>query len=154
MLDYLILNKKPKYDLDGTEAKNLLYKTLTIDTNKYSGQFLQVNEYYIARPDLISLAMYGDDCYGDIICKINGISNPFELNKGMILFIPDIESIYNILDNDYLEHTNEIIKNTDNISIFTKRGAQKHKKEPRTNTEQVIGDSRYIIDKSLGMVLY
>ena len=154
MLDYLILNKKPKYDLNGTEAKNLLYKTLTIDTNKYSGQFLQVNEYYIARPDLISLAMYGDDCYGDIICKINGISNPFELNKGMILFIPDIEYIYNILDNDYLKHKNEIIKNTDNISIFTKRGAQKHKKEPRTNTEQVIGDSRYIIDKSLGMVLY
>ena len=154
MLDYLILQKKPKYDLDGTEAKNLLFKTLISDENNYSGQFLKVNEYYIARPDLISLAMYGDDSYGDIICKINGISNPFELNKDMVLFIPNIESIYNILNNDFMENKSEIISNTDNISVYTKKGAQKQKNEPRTNTEQIIGDSRYIIDKSLGMVLY
>ena len=154
MLDYLILQRKPKYDLDGTEAKNLLYKTVISDTKNYSGQFLQVNEYYVARPDLISLGMYGDDRFGDIICKLNGISNPFELNEGMILFIPDIESIYHILDDNYLDRETEIISNNDNISITTKYGAQKQKKSPRTNTEQIVGDRRYVIDKSLGMIIY
>ena len=46
---------------------------------------VEVTEDYIARPDLISLKAYNSDDYTDIICKLNGISNPFELNKGDIL---------------------------------------------------------------------
>ena len=93
MLDYNILSQKP----DITVVKNgeyVTYKDLLSQT--YNGNFIQggrivyVEKYYIARPDLISLAVYGDDKYADIICKINGISNPFELNEGMYLYTPDI----------------------------------------------------------------
>ena len=93
MLDYNILSQKPNI----TVVKNgeyVTYKDLLSQT--YNGNFIQggrmvyVEKYYTARPDLISLAVYGDDKYGDIICKINGISNPFELNEGMYLYTPDL----------------------------------------------------------------
>lgn len=33
-----------------------------------------------ARPDLVSLRVYGEDTYQDYICKLNGISNPYSLD--------------------------------------------------------------------------
>ena len=111
MLDYLTLENKPLYTINGETATDLLYKTWNTDKN-FSGDYLLVNEYYIARPDLISLAVYGEDRYADIICKVNGISNPFELNEGQIIFIPTIESIENILDLDAKTLTTKKIKYT------------------------------------------
>ena len=153
MLDYLILNNKPIIKLGTENAIDLLDKTIDL-SKEYSGQFLRVNEYYVARPDLISLAIYGDDKFADIICKINGISNPFELNEDMVLFIPDQESIYNILVTENSQNRTELLKNDDNISILNKVGAQKAKSAPRSPSEQIIGDYNYIVDKSLGIVIY
>ena len=63
---------KPNY-----KSKNfLITKTVT------------VNDEYAMRPDLISYFAYGTDQYADIIMKFNGISNPFAINEGMLLFIP------------------------------------------------------------------
>ena len=59
----------------------------------YSYEILEVTEKYIARPDLISKDIYGDTIYSDLLCKLNGISNPFELNKGMLLIIPSPDNI-------------------------------------------------------------
>ena len=42
---------------------------------------------------MISLAYYGDDRYGDLLCKINGISNPFEMNENDMLDIPSLETV-------------------------------------------------------------
>ena len=91
MLNYDILHNKPTIDINGEEGLDLLTKSLNFVDGTQQGNFLQVNEYYVARPDLISLAVYGDDRYADIICKLNGISNPFELNEKMVLFIPTLE---------------------------------------------------------------
>ena len=96
MLDYQILDNKPSISIQGEVGIDLLHKSFDMD-KEMSGDFLEVNEYYVARPDLISLAIYGDDKYGDIICKVNGISNPFELNEGMLIFIPSYETIINLL---------------------------------------------------------
>ena len=111
MLDYLILDKKPIVK----SVKNneyIQYKDLL--TPGYKGNFVPggrmvfVEKYYVARPDLISLAIYGNDKYADIICKVNGISNPFELNEGMIIYTPDISDIekmfgYSTPESDILE---------------------------------------------------
>lgn len=154
MLEYQILENKPMIEINGESGKDLLYKTIDINNN-ISGKFIEVNEYYIARPDLISLAMYSDDKYGDIICKVNGISNPFELNEGQILFIPSIDSITNITNHISDVTTKRIeISGKDNISNTNKIGAQKAKNERRSPNEQLIGDQNYIIDKSLGLVFY
>lgn len=92
-MNYPILHKKAKTKIykDGNpyEMYDLLSKTF--NETKYSGKVILVTKEYIARPDLVSYVSYGTDSYADIICKINGISNPFELNEGMCLFIPSIE---------------------------------------------------------------
>jgi len=154
MLDYLTLEKKPSITINDEVGKDLLYKTIDLDRN-YSGGFIEVNEYYIARPDLISLACYGTDKYGDIICKINGISNPFELNEGMVIFVPTYESINNIVDiNVNTGVVTSLLEDAKEISTTRREGAQKAKNEKRSPAQQLIGDKNYIIDKSLGLVFY
>ena len=54
---------------------------------------IEVTELSVGRPDILSKIVYNDDQYGDLICKINGISNPLELNIGKILVIPETSYI-------------------------------------------------------------
>ena len=155
MLDYSTLKNKPTIVLNNENTIDLLYKTIDyVNNGTEHGNFLQVNEYYTARPDLISLACYGDDKYGDIICKLNGISNPFELNEGMVLFIPTFEYMTSIIDQkSKFKNTNKI-EDKDTIALNQKIGAQKQKNEKRSPSQQLVGDTNYIIDKSLGVVFY
>jgi hypothetical protein len=53
----------------------------------------EVEPSQIARPDLLSYDLYGDELYADILCKLNGISNPLELNEGMIIIIPSPDDL-------------------------------------------------------------
>jgi len=152
MLNYDILSNKPKIKINDEYGLDLLNKTIKMD-NLRGGSFVEVNEYYVARPDLISLAIYGDDKYADIICKINGISNPFELNEGQILFIPSASSIGNLINNESSIKINRInVK--EQIANSRQVGDQKAKNEKRSPAQQIIGDKNYIIDKSLGVVFY
>ena len=103
---------------------------------------------------MISLAVYGDDRYADIICKLNGISNPFELNENNILFIPTFEYLNFIIDKTGNGKTTSKIEDEDVITSSNKIGAQKEKNEKRSPSQQLVGDTNYIIDKSLGVVFY
>ena len=190
MLDYKILKNKGKLykkNSDGTteEFLDLLTKSCN-SMDSTAGDIIIVNKYYIARPDLISLAVYGDDKYGDIICKINGISNPFELNEGMYLYTPDLGIVSklftgtkigdDILDEfksikpnkQFSSNYNSNYKGNDNGSTIgrnRKSGTQetidkqrkdlrKYKNERRSPADQTITDRNYIIDRSLGIVIY
>ena len=152
MLDYNILKNKNKLTNKTEEYIDLLSNSvnLNIDLN---GEIIYINEYYVARPDLVSLAKYGTDMYADIICKINGISNPFELNKGMYIIIPNI----NIIDN-YLKSSNkdsELIDKSDtNVLSKNLNNYQKNVNDKRSPNNQLVGKSNYIIDKSLGVIFY
>ena len=155
MLDYKILKAKPNIEINNEIGIDLLSKTYDLDKDM-TGQFVEVNEYYIARPDLISLAIYGDDKYADIICKVNGISNPFELNEGQLIFIPSYESINHItITTEENKKTQKFeINNETKIALDNKIGSQKRKDERRSPSQQLVGDTNYIIDKSLGVVFY
>lgn len=192
MLDYNILSQKPNI----TVVKNgeyVTYKDLLSQT--YNGNFIQggrivyVEKYYTARPDLISLAVYGDDKYGDIICKINGISNPFELNEGMYLYTPDLGVVSKLftgtkIGDDILDEFKSIKpnkqfsinynsnykgNNTDSSTDRNRKSGntrtqetidkqrkdlRKYKNERRSPADQTITDRNYIIDRSLGIVIY
>ncbi len=50
-----------------------------------------VTSDYAMRPDLISFYAFGVDSYADIIMKCNGISNPFAIQEGDVIIIPDLE---------------------------------------------------------------
>ena len=156
MLNYNILNYKPNIQIGDEYGIDLLYKSLkySLDDYNLSGQFIYVNEYYVARPDLISLAAYNTDKYGDIICKINGISNPFELNEDDIIYLPDVDTLMDCCKG--AENQEEIVMPDDQI-LFSKKNKNDHKKkvtERRSSNEQIEGDKLFTIDKTLGLIIF
>lgn len=107
---------------------------------------VEVTEDYIARPDLISLKAYNSDDYTDIICKLNGISNPFELNKGDILVLPSFEDLQKFI----------VRPNTDELEDTENKNVPISKKltEKRKANEAVIGDKRFSINKNKRVIVY
>lgn len=155
MLDYKLISKKPIVKKDNGDESYIDLLPSTYDGNVGMRAIpIIVSKYYVARPDLISLSMYGDDKYGDIICKLNGISNPFELNEDMILILPDIEYLQRCV----LKTVNpsELVKDPKSDSIYQSNefNMQKKKNEDRSPNQQLIGESNYVIDKSLGIIFY
>lgn len=197
MLNYPTLAKKPKItiykDAQKYEMIDLLSKVYTGDLELYGNNFVVTKEY-IARPDLISYVVYGTDQFGDLICKVNGISNPFELNENMIIFVPLYEFLDNLVaklgkpselvnpksklnsngtnDNIFKEFSTSMLsniklkeelkkeelkgnKNTPSSTIGKSLNKNKKlKNERRSPGEQTIEDTNYVVDKSLGIVIY
>lgn len=158
MLDYLTLEHKKKLTVNYDDGSSEQYIDLLTPTSKYAEcgfpEVIIVNEYYVARPDLISLALYGDDKYGDIICKYNGISNPFELNENDILVCPQIFEFEKILDSGFVSELIDKKQKKQSISKDNKLEYQKYPDEKRSPGESVVGDKNFVIDKSLGLVFY
>lgn len=48
-----------------------------------------IEETEVCRMDLVSLKYYRDASYSDFILKFNGISNPFSMQVGDVILIPD-----------------------------------------------------------------
>lgn len=144
---HTVLNNKRKFFSDWlqTDVYNLGDKTFVIPS-KYTYEILEVTERYIARPDLLSKDIYGDSIYSDLLCKLNGISNPFELNKGMILVIPSPDCIMDFM---HTPNSNECDSNEKNNKPIAKQ-----KNEKRKANEAVVGDVRFRIDKTKGIVIY
>lgn len=140
----LMFKNTIKSDYLGEEIYNLLDKTFIIPQS-YSYNIFEVTPEYIARPDLISYDAYGDVMYTDVLCKLNGISNPFELNEGMKLIIPSPEDIINFIIRP--ENSENELNNTD-------KPIAKQKQSKRKANEAVVGDSRFKIDASTGVVIY
>jgi len=155
-LDYLILEDKPNItlkDKHGNMQKCIDLLPQTLSTMELGPNFKPciVNKYYVARPDLISLAFYGTDKYADIICKLNGISNPFEINENDMLSIPALENIQFYARPN--KNSSELVTPNSNINRSVK-SKQKELNKKRSPNEQVVGDKNYVIDKSLGLVFY
>lgn len=155
-LDYLTLSNKPVIniiDKNGNKQTciDLLPKTTDAIFSDSRGQHCIVNKYYVARPDLISLAFYGTDKYADIICKINGISNPFELNEDVMLDIPPLENVQFYSRPN--KNESEMITTGSTISQ-SKKTKQKELNKKRSPNEQIVGDKNYVLDKSLGLIFY
>lgn len=53
-----------------------------------------VDEYYAGRIDLISLNVYNSADYVDQLLKFNGISNPFSIADGDVLYIPPMDVLF------------------------------------------------------------
>lgn len=145
-LYYSTINNKTIINSDylGERLFNLLDKTFVIPKN-YEYNVFDVSEEYIARPDLVSYDMYGDDKYCDIICKLNGISNPFELNVGMKLILPTSEHIRKFIIDEYNVETESTMSNTP---------APKKKTDKRGVSDAIIGDKRFKIDSVSNIVIY
>lgn len=149
MINHTVLNNKSTMYSSWLQEPviNLSDPTFQIPES-YQFELVEVSEKYTARPDLISYDLYGDSLYSDLLCKLNGISNPFELNEGMILTIPSPDCIMDFIkipDNDELDF---------NVDTVYNKPVAKAKTQKRKANEAVIGDSRFKIDPINGVVIY
>lgn len=149
MLQYATLNFKKEIDSDylGESIYNMLDYTFEIPQT-YMYSIFEVTKDYIARPDLISYDAYGDTMFTDIICKLNGISNPFELNEGMKLIIPSPESIMDFSIQPSSKDSDSNWGPSDGSKVL------KTKKSKRQANEAIVGDVRFKIDKANGIIIY
>lgn len=159
-LDYYVLSKKKTIDynskFDGSEkvkAVDLLSKSIN-EFESSNPIIINVEKEYIARPDLISLALYSTDKYADLICKVNGISNPFELNENMILICPSLTDINNLLN--ITAEPNSFINNPEKDSILNIKSNNKLiPNQRRSPAEATIKDNNYTIYEDIkGLVFY
>lgn len=118
----------------------------------FSYRTVKVLKEHVARPDLVSKYVYGDTQYGDVICRLNGIPNPFELNEGETLVVPDRKDLVNFFktpeDYEVLEEKSSADKSLETTPSYKKP------KEKRKPNEAVFGDSRFHIDKTNRVIIY
>ena len=153
-LDYKILNKKPIITRNGVKFQDLAVQTIDPSV-EISGSFLVVNKYYVARPDLIALAVYGDDRYADILCKVNGISNPFELNENDVIILPHVETLMDLtnmspVESVFVDGNN----NNELVTGFMDTELQRDVNSSRSPNEQTKGMTNIVIDEENGLILY
>ena len=136
-----------KSNVLGQQVYNLLDQTFQIP-NDFQYNVIEVTEGFIGRMDLISKQVYGDTKYQDVLCKLNGISNPFELNAGTVVVLPDISYI-----DDFYYYESPEERDPESNEAANKPVA-KSKKEKRKPNESVIGEKRFKIDPNRKVIVY
>jgi len=150
MYQSLILENKTRYYSDFLQDViwNLYDTTYTIPEYFDFKLYKVSEEKYIARPDLISLDFYGDPGYADVICKLNGISNPFELNINMLLALPSQDCVQDFITKPTVEDQES----------GTKEGEYKPKPKTKNSkrkpNESIVGDKRFKINAATGIIVY
>jgi len=88
------IDKKPLYTRpDGKIVRDLTQTIFELKNRNYIAyNVYKVPKEYRMRPDLISQSVYNNSLYAEIILKYNGISNPFSIDEGDIILIPDLDS--------------------------------------------------------------
>jgi hypothetical protein len=122
---------------------DLLDKTFEIPNN-FMFNVIKVEPQYVARPDLLSYDLYGTDIYVDIICKLNDISNPFEMNEGQLIVVPNSSYLTNF-------YVTPLIKEQDGSADKPKPKAKQNKRKPN---EAIIGDKNFTIDTKKRIIIY
>lgn len=150
MIYHTVLNNKQKIYSDWLQDDviNLGDATFVIPPS-YQYEILEVTEKYVARPDLLSKDIYGDAIYSDLLCKLNGISNPFELNEHALMIIPSPDCIMDFMHVPTSEECDSDIASNAAIKPIAKQKSQKRKAN-----EAVTGDSRFSLDRTKGIVIY
>lgn len=138
----------------GEELLDLTEKTFNIPDDGIYVRRIKVDKFFDSRPDLVSQTVYDDPDFGDIICKFNGISNPFELNSEDIIDVPDRMDLNVCLtdeawDDEIVTEEDEDVNPNNYNTLKTKT-----RKEKRAANEAVIGDKRFEVNYSRRIVVY
>lgn len=150
LLNPIISNKQNRYSKRFQESMMDLFGVTYVLPESFSYRAIEVSPEHVARPDLVSKILYDTTIYGDLICRLNGISNPFELNEGDVLIVPEYQDLEKFLAYADAE---ENIEDTDK-DIRESKPSYKKPKEKRAPNEAIIGDARFKIDKTNRVIIY
>jgi|SRR5574343_167170 len=122
-----IFSKKKIQDNNNNTIVDLTRRSINLDSasNVNFITYVIVNDRYEARPHLISYDYYNTTEYYDIILKFNGISNPYSIQEGDIIFIPDLNTALNSVKDDldiydYLNSDNVFTSDNNIRNVFKK----------------------------------
>ena len=88
-LDVKELFTKP----DGVQVRDLTQSMFNLHNRNYTTfEVFKVPKDYVMRPDLIAKSVYNNSIYAEVILKFNGISNPFSIDEGDVILVPDLDS--------------------------------------------------------------
>lgn len=98
MLVLKLLEKKPLIidSQTGGQKIDLTVPIISGDTAVSIGSYHKVTQNEEMRPDLIGYKTFGDEGAFGYFLKANGISNPYSLKEGDLLFLPTYESIIKV----------------------------------------------------------
>lgn len=116
--------------------------------NSYQCDIVPVESGFEARMDLIAQEVYGDDIYADIISRLNGPANPFEVDEDDYLILPYTDKLEDFIQEPSSEWSESRIK------LEAKKPKAKVKNEKRKPNEAVIGDKRFNIDTQSKIIVY
>ena len=103
-IDTLSINKRIFNPNESDQSKSIGIWDLTQSSVNYDIEFMNSRKVFrvtsdmVMRPDLISLYQIGDSDYCGSMMKVNGISNPFSIDEGRLLFIISPEMIKKTYD--------------------------------------------------------
>ena len=103
-IDTLSINKRIFNPNESDQSKSIGIWDLTQSSVNYDIEFMNSRKVFrvtsdmVMRPDLISLYQIGDSDYCGSMMKVNGISNPFSIDEGRLLFILSPEMIKKTYD--------------------------------------------------------
>ena len=103
-IDTLSVNKRIFNPNESDQSKSIGIWDLTQSSVNYDIEFMNSRKVFrvtsdmVMRPDLISLYQIGDSDYCGSMMKVNGISNPFSIDEGRLLFILSPEMIKKTYD--------------------------------------------------------
>jgi hypothetical protein len=129
------------------EIVDLLGCTFSIPES-YQCQVAPIDSDYMARPDLVADEVYADDMYADLIVKLNGSGNPFELYDGQNIILPSLDNLQNFNQTPAKEWSEAYLASQ---STQPKAKARNEKRKPN---EAVIGDKRFNIDAQSKIIVY
>lgn len=110
MINIDTIENKPVRVINGEEIVDLTFKSVNTDVNPGYARVILVTREMVMRPDLVAHMYCGSHNKVGSLLKINSISNPFSVDEGDILFIPDSQTLRDIVAKPAEAETSEIRK--------------------------------------------
>ncbi len=110
MISIDTIENKPVKTINGEEIVDLTFKSVNTDVNPGYARVILVTREMVMRPDLVAHMYCGSHNKVGSLLKINSISNPFSVDEGDVLFIPDSQTLRDIVAKPAEAETSEIRK--------------------------------------------
>ena len=95
-------NKTAYTNRDGIDMLDLSDSIFGTSNSVVTCSFYKVRKNMEMRPDLMSIAAYGEDTYTEMIIKYSQIDNPFAIEEGDVIAVPTLNSIYDDVKDIYV----------------------------------------------------
>lgn len=136
LFDFITIRNRKEIEIDGIKLLDFTDPVVVFKSRlRFSRPPIIVPKEFEGRGDLVAKSAYGSEDHTDLFMLFNGFSNPLVVQEGMVLVVPDLDSmIANTQDNQEVDTDNKSKKN------FNKKISKKDK----DRITQVIAKSRGI----------